>query len=267
MIPGANASDCGTAIPPQEGLTMKKTRGTAGIDELIGSNKDDFILGLDGDDVVKGAGGDDTLKGGAGFDYVLGGNGNDKIFGDDDNDYLFGEGGHDIVKGGDGNDIIVGAAGSDTLLGDAGNDRMFSITGDDNMMGGEGDDFYGIGGDTVTALDTLGNDEYKVTAGGTAAIEDRSDDDTLRIADNDGGRTLTIDDFLFQRSGDDLVITIDGYEGQTVVTFFYAEADYRIERLHDEDPDARTGFDLEIEAVLELADGDSPIRGTDIWDV
>ena len=246
----------------------KTTRGTAGIDHLTGKAKADTILGLDGDDMLEGMGGDDTLNGGAGNDYAFGGSGNDKIYGDIGNDFLFGDGGNDTIKGGDGSDIIVGGEGDDTLQGDTGNDRMFSITGDDKMQGGVGDDYYEIGVGFVTALDISGNDEYVIVAGSNATIDDTGGVDKIRFKDLDSETTVTIDDLILERFGNDLVISVDGVDGGTTLTSFYEEdKSHRIERLFDENKDASAGYSLAIQAVLDLESGGSSIRGSDVWDL
>jgi Ca2+-binding RTX toxin-like protein len=247
---------------------MKKKRGTAGIDELNGTRRADEILGLDGNDVISGRGGNDKLRGGEGTDEIRGGGGADRIFGDGDDDFLFGESGSDVISGGDGKDIIIGGGGNDVLKGGAGNDRLFSNTGNDRMNGGDGDDYYEIGYGTVETVDDIGNDEYKVTADSSVKIDDRNGHDKLRFADTDKSWTITMNDLMFQRSGDDLVITVDGYKGETTITFFYAEEEnYRIERIYNEEPTAKTGYNLEIENILNLSNGDEPIRGTVLWEL
>lgn len=245
---------------------MKKLRGTAGIDDLNGTRSADYILGLGGDDTMNGGGGNDTLKGGEGRDFVYGANGRDRIFGDGDDDFLFGEGGSDVIRGGDGNDVMVGGGGADTISGGAGNDRMFSNTGNDTMNGGTGDDYYEIGRGRVHASDKSGNDEYVITADSSVTIDDTDGSDKLRFKDIDSSRTITLNDLMFARSGDDLIITVDGYQGATTLTFFFAEENFRIERLYDEDPAHKTGYSLEEEWIMNLSNGDAPVRGSDIWE-
>lgn len=247
---------------------MKTTRGTAGIDYLTGKAKPDYIVGLEGDDVIRGNGGSDRLDGGVGHDYAFGGNGDDRIFGATGNDFLFGDAGSDMIRGGDGNDIIVGGTEDDVLKGDAGDDRMFSITGDDRMQGGLGNDYYEIGASFVTALDISGSDEYVINTAGNVTINDTGGADKIRFKDLDGETTVTVDDLVFQRFGNDLVITIDGAAGEATLTSFYSEdRAHRIERLYDEDKDASTGYNLAIEAILNLESGGAAIDGSDVWDL
>lgn len=244
---------------------MKKTRGTIGIDHLIGKARADNMLGLDGDDLIEGNGGNDILRGGTGYDYIYGGNGRDRIYGEGHNDYLFGDGGDDVISGGDGNDIIVGGRGKDTLRGDAGNDVLFSIAGDDIMLGGIGDDRYQIAAGYVTARDIAGNDEYIVLPDSHATISDTGGTDKLRIKDGNSATTILVNDMMFERFGDDLVITVDGYDGLTTLSlFFTADKSHRIERIYDEKLTS-TGYSLQIEALLDLASGDPAVSGADLW--
>ncbi|MGV3548991.1 calcium-binding protein [Rhizobium sp.] len=245
---------------------MKKMRGTTGIDEINGTRNADLIFGFGGNDLINGGAGNDKLKGGEGSDYVYGASGRDRIWGDGDDDFLFGDGGNDTINGGLGNDVIVGGSGADTLVGGAGNDRLFSNIGNDKMNGGTGDDYYGIGKGRVQTTDASGNDSYALLADSSLTIDDRDGNDKLYFADVDANRTITLNDLFFAREGDDLIITIDGYQGATTISFFFAEEAYRIERLYDEDKEHKTGYSLEEEWILNLSNGDSPVRGSDIWE-
>jgi Ca2+-binding RTX toxin-like protein len=243
---------------------MKKTRGTVGIDHLVGNARANFLLGLDGDDVMEGRGGSDILKGGTGYDYIYGGSGRDRIYGEADDDYLFGDGGNDTIWGGSGNDIIVGGRGDDKLFGGIGNDQLFSISGDDIMKGGAGNDTYHIALGLVTARDISGNDEYIVLPDSRATIMDTGGTDKLRFRDNDSTTTIEVADMLFQRFGDDLVISVDGYGGETTLSlFFSSDKTHRIERIYDEKR-ALSGYDMQIDALFELTNGGSA-SGADLW--
>ncbi|MBV6851024.1 hemolysin [Xanthomonas campestris pv. heliotropii] len=78
--------------------------GTAGDDELQGSDQDDEFYGEAGNDKIYGQEGNDSLNGGIG------------------NDFVFGGGGNDLLEGGDGDDLLDGGAGDDRLSGGAGSD-------------------------------------------------------------------------------------------------------------------------------------------------
>ena len=58
---------------------LANIRGTAGNDDLIGTDEDDLIEGLDGDDTINGGRGIDTIFGGAGNDTITDTDGSDKI--------------------------------------------------------------------------------------------------------------------------------------------------------------------------------------------
>ena len=114
--------------------------GTAGDDDIDGTNNNDTISGLRGDDRLDGQAGNDTLIGGAGSDELRGDDGNDTLNGDAGNDELRGEDGDDILAGGGGNDELRGDSGNDTLNGGAGNDELRGGFGDDTLVGGTGAD-------------------------------------------------------------------------------------------------------------------------------
>lgn len=67
------------------------------IENLVGSNFDDFLTG---------DGGNNRIDGGAGNDLISGGLGNDTLLGGAGNDTLVGGMGSDSLSGGDGNDVV-----------------------------------------------------------------------------------------------------------------------------------------------------------------
>ncbi|MEA9587129.1 calcium-binding protein [Xanthomonas sp. WHRI 10064A] len=93
----------GSAIDRAEALRLVGG-GTAGDDELQGSEQDDELYGEGGNDRLYGQEGNDSLNGGGG------------------NDLVFGGGGNDLLEGGDGDDLLDGGAGDDRLSGGAGSD-------------------------------------------------------------------------------------------------------------------------------------------------
>ncbi|MGL4813097.1 MAG: calcium-binding protein, partial [Beijerinckiaceae bacterium] len=91
------------------------------IENIIGSELDDFIVGdgvanklegRSGKDFLSGAGGDDTLEGGAGNDTLKGGDGRDTLKGGVDNDKLDGGAGIDTLDGGENDDTLDGGDGN-----------------------------------------------------------------------------------------------------------------------------------------------------------
>jgi Ca2+-binding RTX toxin-like protein len=78
--------------------------GTAGDDQIIGTNTTDRIHGLDGNDTLIGLGGNDSLYGGAGAD---------QLHGDADTVSVpLAEQGNDLLDGGAGNDLLYGYGGN-----------------------------------------------------------------------------------------------------------------------------------------------------------
>jgi len=83
------------------------------IENITGTNHNDFI---------SGSAENNKLWGAKGNDKVYGNNGNDKLYGGDGNDTIFGGNGNDMLYGGNGNDLLRGAHGSDVIFGGKGAD-------------------------------------------------------------------------------------------------------------------------------------------------
>lgn len=119
--------------------------GTPGDDEIVGTQRADFIRARAGDDTVRGRGGVDEVKAGPGDDVVHlgpgervatspgmleydaadGGAGNDVLKGAGDTDSLLDGRGDDVLRGGAGNDFLTATAGHDLLVGGTGRDEFF----------------------------------------------------------------------------------------------------------------------------------------------
>jgi Ca2+-binding RTX toxin-like protein len=169
--------------------------------EMVGKDKISGIEALTGtryDDIISGSERAELLGGGAGNDVISGSDGNDTL------------------NGGDGNDQLVGDGGDDMLNGGAGDDFLYAFGGSDVMNGGAGDDTLGdAGGRHAYILEgSFGRDTLM-------AIEHRSNSD-------DGGvvqfRGMTSANLLFQRSGDDLKITVAGKTDSLTIVEWYDEA-------------------------------------------
>ena len=162
----------------------------AGSDTLDGAEGDDLLYGGLGDDILTGGLGDDVLDGGEGDDDLIGGDGADRLEGGAGADLLFGDAGADILNGGDDGDLLRGGADNDVLSGGAGNDDLSGEAGSDVVDAGDGDDLlFG----TVLA----GTAEFDELHGGTG-----SDGMVLNFAAAAAGVT-------FSRSGDDIA----GFDG------------------------------------------------------
>lgn len=179
---------------PQPDLTIY---GTAGNDNMKGTNADDVINGMEGHDQIKGGNGDDTLygaagndklygsngddllDGGDGNDHLEGGNGNDSLLGGGDKDSLYGANGDDSIDGGSGNDLLVGGNGNDTLMGGDGHDVLEGDKGNDEIDGGAGNDIIlgGLGSNTL--LGGAGRDTIHAGLKGDNLIVGGADKDIL----------------------------------------------------------------------------------------
>jgi Ca2+-binding RTX toxin-like protein len=107
-----------------EGSTIEhlvsRLTGTAGDDQLAGTDAREGIEGLAGDDRLEGRGGNDTLSGGDGHDLLLSGSGTDALSGGagDDILYMGGDFGFDdLIDGGSGDDRLVFKGVTDFSIG------------------------------------------------------------------------------------------------------------------------------------------------------
>ncbi|TKB95331.1 MAG: hypothetical protein E8D41_00810 [Nitrospira sp.] len=172
--------------------------GQAGDDNLAGGIGDDLLVGDVGNDFLDGEAGVDRLEGGAGQDILAGGAGNDTLLGEADDDQLFGDDGDDILNGGEGNNLLIGGEGNDQLIGGSGIDQLEGGTGNDTLVGGGGADtiiYDGQGQDILTAD---ANDRLELTNG------------------------LTSTTVLAGRTGNNLVLTVDGTADRLTVQSFFA---------------------------------------------
>ncbi len=78
----------------------------SGIENVTGTQFQDFLWGASTNNVLNGGAGNDFMRGFAGNDTFLGGAGNDEMYGDD---------GYDLFRPGYGQDIIDGGASSDWM--------------------------------------------------------------------------------------------------------------------------------------------------------
>ena len=141
------------------------------IENVIGSEYDDFLTGDDSANRLSGGDGDDWLNGGAGADRLNGGAGVDWVSyaGSDeavtvDLEVGTGEGGDaegdvivnfenvlgsvhgDVLGGDDGANWLSGGGGNDRLLGGAGDDMLEGGAGADRLFGGAGVDWVSYAG-------------------------------------------------------------------------------------------------------------------------
>jgi len=134
------------------------------IEDIIGSNFNDFIAGDNGDNKLYGMGGDDSMYGWAGTNYFFGGDGTDNLVGGP---------GTDIMDGGPGEDMIsyqLSPAGVTVSMLDpsinTGEAKGDSYVNMENLTGSEHDDIlYGNNQPGTQLIGLGGNDELH---GGTA---------------------------------------------------------------------------------------------------
>jgi Ca2+-binding RTX toxin-like protein len=139
------------------------------IENLYGSDHDDYLSGNDEENILWGNSGNDGLGGSGGEDTLWGG------WGDDD---LYGDGGEDTLIGGQGDDTLWGDGYPDILIGGL-PDAAYA----DTMIGGHGNDTYYVDspGDVVIESGGQGNDT--VRAMGSWSLIDGIDVETLEVTD------------------------------------------------------------------------------------
>ncbi|GAB7564351.1 hypothetical protein LG202_23900 [Methylobacillus methanolivorans] len=184
-------------------------KGDSGANRIDGGSGRDFIIGGNGADTLLGGAGDDTIYGGVdttgagdagnliiggtGRDLLYGGAGNDTIYGDNQ-DTTPGSGGNlnsnnDTIYGGAGNDLIYGGGGDDSIIGGLGNDTIF---------GGDGNDWIDarLGQDVVSG--GSGNDYIiaSVNVSGASNTPTPFPDRFTSINGGDGRDTLKLEGFV-----------------------------------------------------------------------
>ncbi len=223
--------------------------GTAGVDEIRGTKKDDVIVALGGDDFIQGKGGDDRICSGAGGDLVGPGPGRDRLSGGSGADViLYGSSKRPVeidiaagrataegtdtftriehVAGSELPDVIAGDEFSNILFGEGGDDRIDGGDSIDIITGDEGDDFIvGGGGFDVmsysfapTAI-TADLEAGSATGEGTdtlVEVEALQGSAFADILKGDSG-----DNFLIGQGGDDM---LEGGLGHDSAVYWFAEA-------------------------------------------
>jgi len=101
------------------------------IENLIGSNYDDYLYGNEVENKIEGGAGNDSIEGWDGADTLIGGAGNDTLFGGT---------GNDSIEGGDGNDtLVVSGLFSNYIVRYDSSTLSYSIEG---MSGNDGKDTF-----------------------------------------------------------------------------------------------------------------------------
>ncbi len=182
------------------------------IDNIVGSDHDDWLTGHGsfnklvggaGDDRLDGFESDDILDGGVDNDTLNGGYGNDTLHGGDGADILNGDAGEDTLNGDAGNDTLNGGVGNDTLNGGTGNDELNGGVGNDTLEGGAGADRLEGGGGIDTASYSSSSKGVRVNLGLTGT-DAQVDFDTPNQNEAVGDILNNIENLIGSGEGDTL---------------------------------------------------------------
>ena len=231
--------------------------GGNGDDALFGGDGDDEVGGGDGADTLDGGPGIDIVRAGAGDDRLIAGAEDETLYGEDGNDTLISGNesrstGNSVLVGGSGNDAYVVDSAADTVVEDQ-NRGLDSVQSFVSYTLPDHVENLSLSGDGLTAT---GNELDNVLRGTRDSVLDgRGGNDTLidgqqylfsvgyghdKVSENDissapyfpGGATDAIqfgaevspDQIQWQRSGNDLVLSLDGTSHALTIPSFYALA-------------------------------------------
>ncbi|WP_308368568.1 MULTISPECIES: calcium-binding protein [unclassified Microbulbifer] len=156
-----------------------------------------------------------------------------------------GEGGEPPVPETGGDDVVNGTAGDDILLGGEGSDTLHGDSGNDTLIGGSGDDVYLYSG---------GQDTIDSRGGGT---------DTLRFI---GGITFSEVASYLTKSGDHLLLRVNGGPDQVTLTNFFLGGEHLVENIEFETGGSLTAQQIFDAFGLPMQDPqpafDSTVEGT-----
>lgn len=216
--------------------------GDAAIDYVQPGDQGPYLTAAQINQIVAGGGTgyDQVIDGTAVAEQLVGSTGKDLIRGFAGGDQLFGMDGNDTLQGGDGDDYLAGGNGSAAGSGD---DRLEGGVGNDTLRGQDGSN---------TLIGGLGNDTY--VYGGGQDVVDNVGGGTDRIFFENG---ITASQLAFSRTGDDLVITVNGNASNTVrVTGHFLGGDQALDFVHP-----ATGSALDTAAINALVGGSNPGGG------
>ncbi len=173
--------------------------------------------GKGGDFVVHLLGGTANFNGPNTRRITFGGDAGEYIRGRDNADSLYGEGGSDYLQGNAGNDYLEGGRGMD----------VYEYNGRTSVLDPNTND----GNDTILDTDGKGVLRYVFNDGGLLGIGAKSTSTIIRDASNrvSGTQWNSADGkFTYQRSQNDLIVTINGDAGGQLTLKDFREGDYGI---------------------------------------
>jgi Ca2+-binding RTX toxin-like protein len=198
------------------------------IENLEGSNYDDFLYGDDGNNILSGLGGNDTIRGEGGDDQIDGGSGDNVLFAGEGNNKIAAADGKNTVYAGAGNDLIVLGNGSNTVFAGDGKNTITAGSGNDTIYGGAATDviYAGAGNNTVFAYEgqnTIftedGNDTI-YSGAGRDFISSGGGNDTIFAGDGDNWIAAgTGNNVVYSGSGQNLFILKAGGGFDTIKNF------------------------------------------------
>ena len=165
-----------------------------------------------------------TITGSGKFNDYTGGFGNNSttIYGSDIADTINAYEGNDYIETGLGNDIVYGGNGADTFIGGNGNDKLLGSYDNDTYIFNLGD-----GNDTI--------EDYAPSLSNSKA-------DKVVF-----GEEISIDDIIFSKSGNNLVIGFNDTDDSITITNHNSNDYYRVENFATSD-----GYTIDYSKVNQL---------------
>ncbi len=279
-------------------VSLSSNTGTGGdaegdtfesIENLIGSDDDDFLTGDANPNTLEGGAGNDALNGGAGSDTVsyadsdasvevdlstglasggdaegdtfesienlIGSDYDDDLIGDDNPNTLDGGAGNDVLNGGAGDDNLEGGEGSDALNGGADNDILRGGAGNDGLFGNAGDDTLNGGAGYDNLDGGAGNDTLNGGAGNDILNGGAGND----ILDGGGGT----DTYQFRKNdgGSDTIHDVAG-DTMNLRFFGYQNDDFEPSSFTRTEDDLQIDLGTNTIRIVDAYDDDST-TGTD----
>ncbi|MGH7487752.1 MAG: calcium-binding protein, partial [bacterium] len=148
---------------------------------------------------------------------------------------------------------LVWTAGNDIILGTNITDRITSGAGDDQVQSGAGDDVLdgGAGNDQLNG--GSGNDTYLFGPGSghDRILDEQGTADVVRLAPG-----IVASDVAVTRSGDDLVLSLNGGADQLTIAHHFLLPTFRIEAIQFSDGSALTSAFLDSPVILGTQQSD-----------